>query len=118
MLVKKSVLVVSLVILYVNMMAQKRELNVGLAFQQTQYLYNENGLAFDYSCANLLNKHLHIKGAFVSSRLGSAIGSNALKQDNYMIGAHYYFSNEKPLQYFDRFPIKDEDFLGYHLSHF
>jgi predicted porin len=98
--VRKIFFIIALMLITCGLKAQIRELNVGLAFQQTQYLYNENGLAFDYSCANLLNKHLHIKGAYVTSRLGSAIGSNALKQDNFLLGAHYYFSKDKPLQFF------------------
>jgi hypothetical protein len=75
-----------------------RELSGGVVFQKTQNLYIENGVGLDYTCNRLLKKKIHIKATYLSSRLGSAIGSNALKQDNFILGADYRFFSDKQLQ--------------------
>ena len=75
-----------------------RELSGGIVLQKTQNLYIENGIGLDYTCDRLLKKKIHIKATYLSSRLGSAIGSNALKQDYFILGADYRFYSDKPLQ--------------------
>jgi hypothetical protein len=69
--------------------------SAGLRFQKTHNLYYENGIAFDFANQKLLNNRLHIGFDFVTSRLGSAMISNALKQDNYLVSVGYYFRHEK-----------------------
>ncbi len=74
------------------------DLKAGLVFQKTQYLYVENGIGFDYSSKKLLDQMLHLKFTYLSSRLGSAIGTNAVPQDNFLVGADWRFLHTKDLQ--------------------
>lgn len=80
--------------------ADNYELGVGARFQKTEQLYWENGLGLDYTSDFLLHKKIHLKMSYATSRLGSAIGSNALKQDNYVIGADWRFRSNKDFQIF------------------
>ena len=76
------------------------ELGIGARVQKTEQLYWENGVGLDYTSDFLLHKKIHLKMSYATSRLGSAIGSNALKQDNYLIGADWRFRSEKDFQLF------------------
>lgn len=76
----------------------QQNLKAGIVFQKTQSLYWENGVGFDYSSANILDNKIHFKATFLSSRLGSAFNSNAIKQDNFIVGADWRFRSEKNLQ--------------------
>jgi hypothetical protein len=69
--------------------------SAGLRFQKTHNLYYENGIAFDFASQKILDNRLHFGLSYVTSRLGSAIASNALKQDNYLFSLGYYFRHEK-----------------------
>jgi len=77
---------------------QAYTLKAGIAMQQTQYLYNENGIGVDFSTSKLLNNKLHLKAEILSSRLGFGNGVNALKQENFILGAQYHFLSDKNLQ--------------------
>jgi len=83
--------------------ADSYELGVGLRFQKTEQLYWENGFGVDYTSGFLLNKKIHLKMSFASSRLGSAFSSNAVRQDNYLVGADWRFRSHKDLQIFAGF---------------
>lgn len=74
------------------------EFNLGLRLQKTQNLYWENGLSLDFSNDFLLNRKIHLKGSYVSSSLGSAIGSNAIHQESFIVGAEYRIRHLKRLQ--------------------
>ena len=74
------------------------ELGVGMKFQKTEQLYWENGFSADYTSDFLLNRKIHLKMSYTSSRLGSALGSYAIKQDNYLIGADWRFRSDKDFQ--------------------
>lgn len=76
------------------------ELNAGVVSRKTQKLYWENGLGADFTSDWLLNKKIHIKSAFVTSVLGSANGSNALKQESFTLGADWRFFSKRSLQVF------------------
>jgi hypothetical protein len=76
------------------------DLAMGLRIQKTNKLYLENGLATDFSSQSILNKKLHLKLSYVSSRFGSAVNSNAIKQDNYIVGLDWRFRSEKDFQIF------------------
>jgi hypothetical protein len=76
------------------------ELSAGLRFQKTEQLYWENGVGLDYTSDFLLNKRIHLKMSYASSRLGSAMIGNAIRQDNYLLGADWRFMHAKPLQIF------------------
>jgi hypothetical protein len=76
----------------------KYDIMGGFLFQKTHYLYSENGLGFDISSNSILEKKIHLKFAYLSSRFGSAINSNAIKQDNITLGADWRFRSEHNLQ--------------------
>jgi hypothetical protein len=76
------------------------ELGVGLRFQKTEQLYWENGVGLDYTSNLLLNKHIHLKMSYATSRLGSAMIGNAVRQDNYVVGADWRFRPKKDFQIF------------------
>jgi len=78
------------------------ELKGGLRIQKTQKLYWENGFAFDFTSARIANRSIHFGASYVTSRLGSAISSNAIKQDNFLISSAYHFRHKKELQPFAR----------------
>ena len=74
------------------------ELGIGLRFQKTEGLYWENGVGADYTSDLLLHKKLHLTLSYVTSRLGTALVGNAIRQDNYLIGANWHFISNKSLQ--------------------
>lgn len=76
------------------------ELNAGVISQKTQKLYWENGFGIDFTSDLLLKKKIHLKSSFVTSRLGSAISSNAIKQENFTIGADWRFFPTRSFQIF------------------
>ncbi len=84
----------------INAQNTESDLNAGLIFQKTQHLYWENGFGVDYTSDFLLNRHLHLKAGYVSSRLGSCMLSNAVKQDNIVLGVDFRFRPKKQLQFF------------------
>ncbi len=76
------------------------ELGVGLRLQKTEQLYWENGFTADYTSDFLLHKKIHLKMSYVTSRIGSAFMTNAVRQDNIIIGADWRFRSTKNLQIF------------------
>lgn len=87
-----------LLIFIVAVGALNAQLNVGLVSQKTQKLYWENGVGADYTSNLLLRKRIHLKASFVTSRLGSALNSNAIKQESFTVGADYRFFRRSPIQ--------------------
>ena len=71
--------------------AQSPVLDVGIRLQQSVNLYNENGIAVSYSCKKLKPDKLYFGFSYVTSRLGTAFHSNAIKQDNYLVSAAWFF---------------------------
>jgi len=78
------------------------ELKGGFRIQKTQKLYWENGFAFDFASPKIFDNRIHLGISYVTTRLGSAMGSNAIKQDNYLVGAGYHFRADKQFQPFTR----------------
>jgi hypothetical protein len=78
------------------------ELKAGIRIQKAQKLYWENGFALDYSCPKILDSRIHFGASYATSRLGSALGTNAIKQDNFLVSAAYQFRPHKALQPFVR----------------
>jgi hypothetical protein len=74
----------------------------GFRIQKAQKLYWENGFAFDYSCSKLLDSRIHFGASYATTRLGSAMGTNAIKQDNFLFSTAYHFRPQKVLQPFVR----------------
>ncbi|MDZ7725629.1 MAG: hypothetical protein U5R06_23095 [candidate division KSB1 bacterium] len=66
--------------------------------QKTHQLYWENGITLDYTHDCLLDQHLHVGLSFISSRFGTALNSNALKQDHYMLYGAWVFRPDESLQ--------------------
>jgi len=74
-----------------------REFTAGIRLQKTHNLYFENGITADYTCAKLWDKRIHLGFSYVTSRLGTAFHSNALKQDNYLGTLQFNFRRKKIL---------------------
>jgi hypothetical protein len=78
------------------------KLKGGMRFQKAQKLYWENGFALDFASPKIADNRIHFGASYVTSRMGSAMGSNAIKQDNYLISAGYHFLHQKHFQPFTR----------------
>ena len=66
-------------------------LDVGIRLQQSINLYAENGFTMQYTNPKLAHQRLYVGLSYVTSRLGTALSSNAIKQDNVLLSASYYF---------------------------
>lgn len=65
--------------------AEEREtISAGLRLQKTHGLYWENGFSADYTHSSLWNNRIHFGFSVVTSRIGSAYNSHALKQEKYL----------------------------------
>ena len=71
--------------------AQNSVLDVGLRLQRDIGLYSENGISVNYSNKQLMPDRLYFGFSYFTSRLGTAINSNAIKQDNFLLSAAWYF---------------------------
>lgn len=90
-------------VLFAN--AQTSVLDVGIRLQQTVNLYNENGIAVSYSNRRLKPGRFYFGFSYVTSRLGTAISSHAIKQDNYLLSAGWYFRRHHIIRPFGRLNI-------------
>jgi hypothetical protein len=80
--------------------AQQIHVDLGLRSQKTFGLYFENGLVAQFSSDSIAQNRISFGLGYISSRFGSALGSNAIKQDNYQIWMSYYFKKDRKLQPF------------------
>lgn len=71
--------------------ATESEFSVGLKFQKTHKLYYENGINAEYSSSAFLGDKFHSGFSIITSRLGSAFNSNAIKQDIFLLHTSYSF---------------------------
>ena len=78
------------------------EIKTGIRIQKAQKLYWENGFGFDFTSPKIANNKIHIGFSYVTTRLGSAMGTNAIKQDNFLLNFGYHFRHQKKLQPFFR----------------
>ena len=74
------------------------KIDAGIRVQKTVYFYYENGFTIHISKKEVFDKKLFLNFSYVSSRIGTAISSNALKQDNYLFSAGWNFRPEKTIQ--------------------
>ncbi len=81
------------------------DLKGGIRIQKSQKLYWENGFAFDLTIPRIAVKRIHLGMSYVTTRLGSAMGTNAIKQDNFLLSPGYYFRHQKKLQPFTRLNV-------------
>lgn len=72
-----------------------KDLKIGIRMQKAQKLYWENGFAIDFTSPKIANNRLHLGFSYVTTRLGSAMGTNAIKQDNFLFNLGYYFRHQK-----------------------
>lgn len=79
--------------------AQTQSLEVGLRFQKTQNMYWENGVSAQYSFSNFKPQQFYVGVDYVTSVLGTAAGSNALKQHNFIFSGSWLFRAEKAFRY-------------------
>ena len=91
-----------LILFAINSAAQNQTLDVGLRFQKSVNLYFENGITVQYGNEDIFSKNLYVGASYVTSRLGSAWGTNAIKQDNFLISSTYYFRRERTIRPFFR----------------
>ncbi|MHA6248571.1 hypothetical protein ACXYMU_11580 [Pontibacter sp. CAU 1760] len=77
---------------------QRPTLEVGVRLQKTLNLYYENGATIQATHPALLHNRLKFGLTYVTSRLGSAANSNALKQDILFASVAYLFRHERALQ--------------------
>lgn len=73
---------------------------VGIKMQKSHNMYWENGLSFQYSFSNLKEGSLYFGMNIISSRLGSAWQTNALKQTSYTLSAAWFNRKDKNLQFY------------------
>lgn len=66
-------------------------LDVGVRLQKSVSFYTENGVTAQYTNQKLAHQRLYIGLSYVTSRLGTALNSNAIRQDNFLVSASYYF---------------------------
>lgn len=77
--------------IFTQAIAQQRVLDVGIRLQKTVNLYYENGITLQYSADELASERLYFSLSYVSSRLGTAMGSNAIPQDNFLFSTSFFF---------------------------
>ena len=75
--------------------AQSQDLNVGIRIQKTNGMYWENGISAQYTFTSFKPKQFYVGFDYVTSRLGTAFKSNALKQDNYLLSTSWLFNKNK-----------------------
>lgn len=77
---------------------QETVFDVGMRLQKTVNLYWENGVSVQYSNKYLKPDRLYFGLSYVTSRLGTAINSNAIKQDNFLFNTSWYFKPQRALR--------------------
>ncbi|MXV16011.1 hypothetical protein [Hufsiella ginkgonis] len=77
---------------------QQHTVDAGLRFQKAVGLYYENGLTAQYN----YSRRWVFGVSYITSRLGSASRSNAIKQDNFLISGAYLFKAAAALNPFVR----------------
>jgi hypothetical protein len=84
-------------------LAQESTLDVGVRIQKSASFYFENGVSVRYSDGRLFTDKLFLGISIVSSRLGSALSSNAINQDTFLLSAAWYWRQSKSVRPFGQF---------------
>lgn len=95
-------LIILMAVALKSALAQSSVLDVGVRLQKTVNLYSENGIAVSYSAKGLWADKLYFGASYATSRLGTAFNSNAIKQDNYLVSAAWYFRRDHVVRPFIR----------------
>ncbi len=72
-----------------------QSIDAGLRIQKTQGMYWENGLSIQYQFANFKPERFLLGFDYITSRLGTAYNSNAIKQDNFLVSGSWLFNKTK-----------------------
>ena len=91
-----------LIFIFCYAVTQAQALKVGPRIQKTQNMYWENGISAQYSFENFKLNQFFVGFDFVSSRLGSAFSSNAIKQDSYLLSGSWHFNKNKTYHFVTR----------------
>lgn len=83
------------ILLFYTGIVEAQQFNVGIRLQKTHQMYWENGVSAQYSFANFKKDRLFVGFDFVTSRLGTAFNSNALKQDSYIFSGSWHFFKKR-----------------------
>jgi hypothetical protein len=92
---KKLTILVFIILSISTVFAQDKSLLTGIRLQKTHNFYYENGVAIEYTQEKYLQNKIYLGFIYVTSKLGTAINSNAVKQDNYLIQIGYHFLKDK-----------------------
>lgn len=84
---------------------QSQKINVGIRIQKTQNMYWENGVSLQYAFKKFKPKQFYLGFDIVSSRLGSALGSNAIKQSHFLFSGNWNFIPDQPYHFITRLNI-------------
>lgn len=71
--------------------AKGAELDIGIRLQKSVNLYAENGVTVQYTNPKLVAGRLSLGLSYVTSRLGTALNTRAIKQDNFFTTVAYHF---------------------------
>ena len=93
---KKHLVFIMLLFAFASVNGQN--LNLGIKFQKTHSLYWENGISAQYSFKSFKSDRFYVGFDFLTSRLGSAFSSNAIKQENYIASLAWHFRKDKPFR--------------------
>ncbi|MFT6746847.1 MAG: hypothetical protein ACJAZ2_001192 [Glaciecola sp.] len=83
-----------------NCVRKLNQLEIGLLLQKSYHFYWENGITVTYRPSNIMNCRLGVGLNVLSSRLGSALGTNAIKQDQILLFGQYDFLPSKTIKPF------------------
>lgn len=101
-LIKQMILVLFIITISLSSKAQNSVLDLGVRLQKDINLYTQNGISLNYSNKNLSPDRWYFGFDYFTSRLDTAINSNAIKQDNFILNTSYYFRYKKVIRPFVR----------------
>ena len=108
---------VILVILFLSWNSKaQNQLDFGINAQKSYGFIWENGITMAYSSPNILKKRIQVGAYFLSSSLGSAYSSNAVRQEQAVLFGRYFF-----VKRLDKTPILQpfgQLNIGYIKAHF
>ncbi len=93
------------IVLVLSNVTNAQDLKAGIRVQKTQEMYWENGFSLQYTFSNFKPKQLYLGFNYISSRIGSAYRSNAIKQDSYILSAWWIFKPERKFKFGGRLNI-------------
>ncbi|NVJ85632.1 MAG: hypothetical protein HWE15_04960 [Algoriphagus sp.] len=80
--------------------SQQTHIELGFRSQKSFGLYFENGIVTQFSFEKFVPQRFYLGAGYITSRIGSALGTNAIKQDNFQIWLSYYLMKGKKFRPF------------------